>query len=250
MSAPLKQFQDDFIRALYDEADAIPHLASLSGQPGFAVYRNTVVKGCIDTLAANFPTVQRLVGEQWFRSAALVYVRATPPSAVSMMAYGEDFPQFLAQFPPAAELPYLADIARLDRFWIEAHAAADDIRLDAAVLGALAPPALAQTVLRPRASTHWQWFPECPAYTIWNVNRAQQEMPGDLTWVAEGALLTRREGVVCWQTLDLGGCELLDACAAGLPLEAAVNRAVQAEPAQDIARILADLLAAGAFAAT
>jgi hypothetical protein len=249
MNAPLKQFQDDFICALYGAGDAIPHLASLSGQPGFAVYRNTVIKGCIDTLAANFPTVQRLVGEQWFRSAALEYARATPPSAVSMMTYGDNFPQFLAQFPPAAELPYLADVARLDRFWIAAHTAADDIRLDAAVLGALAPQALAQTVLRPRASTHWQWFAQCPAYTIWSVNRAQQEMPGDLAWIAEGALLTRREGVVCWQPLDLGGCELLNACAAGLPLEAAVSRAAQADPAQDIARTLADLLAAGAFAA-
>ena len=250
MSAPLKQFQDDFILALYGAGDAIPQLASLSGQPGFAIYRNTVIKGCIDTLAANFPTVQRLVGEQWFRSAALVYVRTTPPSAVSMMEYGEDFPQFLAQFPPAAELPYLAGVARLDRFWIEAHIAADDTRLDAAVLGALAPQVLAQTVLRPRASTYWQWFAQYPAYTIWSVNRAQTEMPGDLAWVAEGVLLTRRDGVVCWQSLDFPACVLLDACAAGLTLENAASQAVAAAPAQDIAQTLAHLLTAGAFSAT
>lgn len=250
MSASLKQFQNDFIRALYGEGDASPHLEELSAQPGFAIYRNTVIKGCIDTLAANFPTVQRLVGEQWFRSAALLYVRATPPRAVSMMEYGVDFPQFLAQFPPAAELPYLAGVARLDRFWIESHAASDDTRLDAAVLGALAPQALAQTVLQPRASTRWQWFAEHPAYTIWSVNRAQQEMPDDLAWKAEGALLTRRDGVVCWQPLDFSGCVLLDACAAGLPLEAAASRAAQADAAQDVARTLAHLMTAGAFATT
>jgi hypothetical protein len=33
-------------------------------QPGFAVYRNTVLKGCIDALQANYPTVHALVGDR------------------------------------------------------------------------------------------------------------------------------------------------------------------------------------------
>jgi hypothetical protein len=47
----------------------------------FKVYRNTVLKGCVDALAANFPTVLRLVGEDWFRAAALIHVCAEPRAA-------------------------------------------------------------------------------------------------------------------------------------------------------------------------
>ena len=38
------------------------------------------MKGCIDALQANYPAVTRLVGEEWFRAAAAVYVRQAPPT--------------------------------------------------------------------------------------------------------------------------------------------------------------------------
>ena len=39
-------------------------MVSLYGQPAFAVYRNTVMKACIDALQANYPAVTRLVSEE------------------------------------------------------------------------------------------------------------------------------------------------------------------------------------------
>jgi hypothetical protein len=71
----LTQFQDQFAQALFS-AEAGPEIAPLACQPGFAVYRNTVMKGCIDALQANYPSVMRLVGEEWFRAAAALYVAA------------------------------------------------------------------------------------------------------------------------------------------------------------------------------
>jgi Putative DNA-binding domain len=65
MTATLADFQDDFVHALLATPDNMqPNLSTLTRQPGFAVYRNTVMKGCIDALQANFPTVLRLVGEE------------------------------------------------------------------------------------------------------------------------------------------------------------------------------------------
>ena len=49
-----------------------------------------------------------------------------------LVDYGEEFPDFLATFEPAAELPYLSDVARLDRFWTQAHVAADQTPIAAA----------------------------------------------------------------------------------------------------------------------
>ena len=125
MTQPLRAFQDAFAQALQTGVTRDPTLAALMAQPGFSVYRNTVTKGCVDALVANYPTVARLVGDDWFRAAAAVFVRQNPPRCPMLVSYGDAFPDFLATFEPAAELPYLADVALLDRFWIEAHVAAD-----------------------------------------------------------------------------------------------------------------------------
>ena len=64
----LSTFQDSFSAALLGQAADAPWLSALESQPGFAVYRNTVLKGCIDALQANYPTVCQLVGDDWFRA--------------------------------------------------------------------------------------------------------------------------------------------------------------------------------------
>ncbi|MDY7577804.1 putative DNA-binding domain-containing protein [Herbaspirillum sp. RTI4] len=243
----LSNFQDQFIRALYGETDVCPEVAALISQPGFKVYQNTVIKACVDALAANYPTIVQLVGIEWFHGAALIHVRAAPPTNVSMMEYGQHFPHFLAEFPPAAELPYLAEVARLDRLWIEAHSAADQMSLDATAFAGLSPEAIGRLILPPHPSARWSWCATQPAYSIWQANREQREVATDLAWVGEGALLTRRDGGVCWESVSAGACAFLDACLAGLTLEEAANRAVQADPAQDIASLLSQLITAGAF---
>ena len=49
----LSTFQDSFSAALLGQAADAPWLSALESQPGFAVYRNTVLKGCIDGLQTN-----------------------------------------------------------------------------------------------------------------------------------------------------------------------------------------------------
>ena len=61
-SGALCAFQDAFAEALLAPSGAVansPELTRLIAQPGFAVYRNTVMKGCIDALQANYPAVGR-----------------------------------------------------------------------------------------------------------------------------------------------------------------------------------------------
>ncbi|WP_231495500.1 DNA-binding domain-containing protein [Hylemonella gracilis] len=251
MGDALARFQNDFVLALYHPDSASATLAPLVAQPGFAVYRNTVFKGCIDALEANFPTVARLVGSAWFRAAALPYVRATPPSSVMLMDYGLDFPDFLTDFEPARELPYLADVARLDRCWIEAHMAADALALEADTLAALPAEALGELRLRPHPATRWAWHADQPIYAIWCANREEITLDGQLPWVGDGALLTRapHDGAVRWQAAGPGLCAFLDACAADQSLTQAAQSAWQAEAELDLARLWADLITTGALSA-
>ena len=58
----LAAFQNTFAAALLAPEPATVWSA-LARQPGFAVYRNTVMKGCIDALQANYPAVARIAGE-------------------------------------------------------------------------------------------------------------------------------------------------------------------------------------------
>ena len=253
MTPSLAQFQDGFAHALFappDAADLPAGIAHLAAQPGFAVYRNTVMKGCIDALQANFPAVLRLVGEEWFRAAAAVHVRESPPTLPMLLEYGARFADFLERFPPAAELTYLAGVARLDRLWTEAHAAADADALDPAVLGLHTPEELARLVLTPHPATRWAWFGYAPIHTIWSRNRAGVPPAEDLDWKPEGALLVRPVDAVAWQELDAAGCAFLDACAAGEPLGVAAQAALERRPGVDLAGLLAGLLAAGAFSAS
>ncbi len=237
LAGNLARFQDAFVRSLIAPENG--------GNPALKVYRNTVLKGCIDALQANYPAVARLVGEEWFRAAAAVYARQVPPEVPMLLEYGAGFADFLAGFEPAAELPYLPAVARLDRFWSECHAAADEMPLRAQDLAALAPELLGAMVLKPHAAARWAWF-SVPAFTIWAGNRRESPVTGDqpeIEWRGEGALVTRPEDAVQWLELDKAACAFMDACAAGVPLA----EAAEAVPAGDIAGLLARLFAAGAF---
>jgi hypothetical protein len=251
MTAALADYQAAFAQALLadDSRAAAPALAELVKQPGFAVYRNTVLKGCIDALQANFPSVARLVGDEWFRAAAAVFVREHLPLRPMLIDYGEGFAAFLAAFAPAAELPYLPGVAELDRCWTESHIAADEPLLDAATLATLSPEQMRELALTPHAATRWRWFAEQPIYTIWSRNRGDGDPAADLDWRGEGALLTRPHENVQWMPLAAGGIAFLDRCAAGASIEQAALAALDVEPAIDLARLIQQLLAAGAFSA-
>ena len=247
----LSAFQDGFAAAVWaaEPAASAPWLAALQAQPGFAVYRNTVLKGCIDALQASYPTVCQLVGEAWFRAAAEVYARTRPPRDGVLVDYGNGFAGFLAQFPPAADLPYLGAVARLDRCWTEAHLAADAPTLQAAWLAQQAPEALALLRLQPHPAARWHWCAEHPAYQLWQRQRASLPWDDQLSWQGEGALLTRPHDAVQWSPLPHAGCALLDACAAGATFEDAAAQALQTDPGADLPALVALLLRTGALRA-
>ncbi|VXC62431.1 conserved hypothetical protein [Pseudomonas sp. 9Ag] len=258
MTLTLADFQDGLAEALWTDEPMGPGpsaanpptdwLARLAAQPGFAVYRNTVLKGCVDALRANFPTVERLVGAEWMSAAARVFAQQCPPTQPQLVRYGERFADFLERFEPARDLPYIAEVARLDQLWLLAFAAPEHPRLGLHTLSSMAPAQLAELRLRPSAAAHWHWS-GMPAFTLWRCNREGAELPDPLVWQGEGTLLCRRDNRVVWQPLSLGGCAFLDACADGHTLASASDLALEAQPALDFNALLAGLFAAQVFAA-
>jgi hypothetical protein len=246
----LAQFQDAFSRALLAPEPAAvgdPMIDGLVEQPGFAVYRNTVLKGCIDALQANYPAVARLVGDEWFRATAAVFVRESLPAHPTLLDYGAGFAEFLATFAPAAGLPYLAEVARLDRLWSEAHVAADAAPLDPAAVAALGPDEMTLTRLRPHPAARWLRSGHAPIYSIWSRNRAGDAELGEIEWHGEGALLTRPHGEVLHHPLDHGGAAFLDACARGESIRDAVAAVLDVDPDAELSALIHQLLQAVTF---
>jgi hypothetical protein len=80
----------------------------------FSIYQANVVHRLTAALVSAYPVVCHLVDRGFFDYAADTFVRRTLPASSCLDEYGEEFPSFLETFPPAAEIPYLSDVARLE----------------------------------------------------------------------------------------------------------------------------------------
>lgn len=118
-----------FADALLDPDIAIPgKLGDVGGRPSakrFGIYRNNVVVSLMEALAAAYPSVKAIMGEENFRRVCRNHVMAHPPNSPLMIEYGAAFPDYLDGFPPLRNIPYLGDVARLERAWLAAYHAID-----------------------------------------------------------------------------------------------------------------------------
>ena len=243
MSAGVQGFQSTFVTALLRAAD--PTLAR-SRQPGVDVRRAAVLRGSIDALAANVPTVHRLLGDDGFDAAAAAFVRAGLPRDGAQGRYGAGLPDFLASFAPVAEIDYLPGVAALDLAWIESQLAGDAPVLQAADVFALTAQQLLHGRLVPHPAARWLSFP-VPAFTIWRHEREGRRLEEPLAWRSESALLTRPTGSVAWRAIDVGEAQFLAACANGRSCDDALASVLDAGSGFDLAVSLPRLLRAGAF---
>src|SRR3546814_18009811 len=109
---PLAERQCDFAVAILDPARPVPlGLVGPDGAPSarrFAVYRPNVVAGLVETLSAAFPAVRRVVGDEFFRAMARVYVAGAPPHSPIMPDYGASLSVFTDSFTHATPYTHVA----------------------------------------------------------------------------------------------------------------------------------------------
>lgn len=245
----MTEFHAAFAEAMAGRPDALrPFLAGdACAQAALSIYLNTTIKARIDALESNYPTVCQLVGVDWFRAAASIFVADQPGNDAVLADYGAGFANWLAGFEPARDHPYLAPCARLDRAWTEAHLAADAAPLSAA--DAARPGlALAGMAVGLHPSARLFWF-DWSAPTIWLAHRREPASAG-LEWRpgGEGLLIHRPHWDVVARRTSAAEHAFLQACRLGRPLGAAAAAAQGAAPGVDGSALFADLLTAGVFA--
>lgn len=230
--------QTAFTHALNTPGAAVPDIF-LTSSSRFDVYRNNIAVSLSAALAEAFPVVKALVGDAFFAALAQAYVRANRPDSPVMLHYGQDFPDFVDGFEPARSVPYLADVARLERAWLNAYHAADAAPIGIGALGAISQPALDETCVRVHPSLHLirsDW----PVVSIWRAHQGTQ-MPdlSGLKMVAECSIVVRPMLDVHVATVPLNVYPLMRALVDGEPLARTFARLDDAPEIDSSAQLVA-----------
>lgn len=240
-----------FGAALLDPGQLAPQgLVGPDGEPSpkrFAVYRNNVVVGLTEALRAAYPAVVRIVGDEFFDAMAGIFLRHSPPATPVLLEYGAGFPEFLRGFPPAASVPYLSDVAAIERSFTEAFHETDATSLEPAAFNTIprhvAP--LMSFSLHPTLRLVRSTF---PALTIWQMNQPGcSAAPVNLD-VAEDVMLVRPDADVEIRAMPPGAFEFVSALAEGRCLADAAKEGLRADERFDLAGNIQDLIAIGALA--
>jgi hypothetical protein len=235
--------QGAFAAALLDpDAPPPPGLTDGLGRPAgarFDVYRNTVAASLTEALFAAFPAIAALVGAEFFRAMAGVFLRAHPPGDARLQLWGGRFPGFLARFEPVAHLPYLPDVARLELGLRQSYHAADASPLP---LGDLPPTEV--LTLRPRiAPATLILVSPFPVLSIWRKAVSQPDLavaPGP-----ERILIARPRFDLVPQPLPRGGRTLARHLKGRLTLAEAVAATQTQDPEADMAALITLFLGPG-----
>jgi hypothetical protein len=237
--------QAGFVAALQNPALSVP--AGIEPAARFSVYRNNVFVSLVDAVAESFPVVARLVGEEFFHAMARRYVADNLPDSPLLLEYGASFPAFIKNFSPAAQLPYLADVAGLEWLRQRAYHAAEATPVEPQSLGAVDGEQLIglQLKLHPSlqiCSSRW------PILDIWTSNQGEQQ-GAEVNLQAGGhdVAIFRPQAQVAQRLLPTGGIVFLQSLRAGRTLGEAARASLALQADFELAEMLSLLLAAGAI---
>lgn len=196
----------------------------------FAVYRNNVVLGLVEALRDTFPVACRIVGVEFFNAMARVYVSENPPRSPVLLKYGSNFAQFIDRFDPVAGLPYLADVSRIERAWLEAYHSAEAASLDIYDgMSRLMQFSFSEVSLHLHPSVQLV-SSRYPALTIWCTNlEGVDAVPVNLDAGGENVLIVRPGSVVDVLSVSNGEMAFVKALAGGSTIFEASESAKRAD---------------------
>jgi uncharacterized protein (UPF0276 family) len=245
--AELATLQQVFGAALLDRGHDAALAPWLKGDPGrIGIYRGNLAANWRRALAAAYPVLQELVGAAFFDGLAQLYGRAHPATDPDLNRFGAALPAFLDGFAPAADYPWLADVARLEWLVHEAHYAPDGpqeaLQPDPDPARFEASRARLHPALRLHASP---WA----TAALWQAHQpGGPEFPAELQ-AATCALVLRRGFAVEVEMIGAAEHAALERLAAGAKFGAALDTAFGIDAAFDVGAALRRWLAPGCVTA-
>lgn len=236
--------QRQFARALTQSAPETPcHLFSGKArdvEQRFDIYRNNVRAARISALRQVYPVLDRLLGERYFTAVAAAFVSSQPPTSAVLHCYGDGLGEFLMSFPAVAQMPWLRDIADLERARLKAFHAANQIPFkpipDDSALSWLEQPLAWHPSLALLRSTS-------PLLRIWQSQIDQLPMPRAEDWQPENVLVWRPQWQLHTERISSLQAELLAPFRSGSTLSQVL--AFSSEDDAEAIPALAELVAWG-----
>lgn len=213
----------------------------------FNVYRNNVAYSLVEALGKNFPAVLAQCGRARFNDAARLYLNEHPPRSKIMFELGFGFPEWLDEFAPAKQqMPWLTDLARLERAWLQSYHAEDAAPLSAAEFSTIAPDAMGglQFIKHPAANLI------CSQYSIFSLlekGRNGEVLPNPVA--PQDVLLTRPQLEVEVRLLPDGSAAFLANIFAKANLKDVAEAGLKSSSTFDLSGNLSGLLLSGATTA-
>jgi uncharacterized protein (UPF0276 family) len=238
-SEPLEATQLIFAQALFDAQSEPRALPLFKGnaqlvEQRFALYRGNLVGTWEKTLAAAYPVLAVLVGEEFFTGLARAYGRAYPSEGGDLNLFGVHFPVFLESFEHVAPYPYFPDMARMEWACHRAHYAADGGQVSPADFALLLPEQLdeARLMFHPACSLiHSEWA----VVELWRAHQPGMEnaFPADIARLNFG-LIVRPHWKTDIITLTPASFAALSALMQGHALGPALDAALEVDPDFDL----------------
>lgn len=206
--------QKKFLDALLDPSQPPPsELTSWNGSKPisrFSVYRNNVVVSLIEALVDTYSATQELVGKDFFRTMARLFINTNLPLSPVLTFYGESFPDFIECFAPATSVPYLSDVARLELLRVRSYHAPDNVEFSTDTIS----QALAHTdqlpdliiEIHPSAKLLRSQY---AVVSLWSAHQKIIDISGVDPYVPENALIVRPHLNVNVIQLDAGDSEFV-----------------------------------------
>ena len=182
---------------------------------------------------------------------ARFHVRATPPKSPLLFEYGREFPDIFAALRTCRVDAWLADVARIERAWLDAYHAADAEPLAPQLLASIGTGAARRNGTPPSHPASRIVRSPYQAVSIFASNCASGPVGRITATEPEDALMhpTGARGGHRQELFHSGGAVFLTHLAMGEPLGAAAAAALVASPTFDLGCSIAGMLQAGAFTA-
>lgn len=156
----------------------------------YGVYQNNVVVSLIESLKSTFPAILGLLGEDMFSQMARAYIVHAQPQSPILAEYGREMSQFLELSEPLQQMPFLADVARIDLAWLKSYHGADAEPLGPQALAGLGNEELVATRFKLHPCTQ-VLHSDHAVFDLWAAGRGGDAMDGIDITQAQHALITR-----------------------------------------------------------
>lgn len=217
----LKQLQEQFssdVVGLTAKGDYIKN-GRFSQKQLVQVYHNNYYVSLTEALVITYPGIIKLVGQEFFEFICRKFIKQHPHQSGDLTLFGEQLNTYIENSPECKNLPYLADIAKLEWAFELAYHAKDVTSQDLSLLETTEPAAYSQLkfTINPGCFIVESNY---PIFDIWKFD-GQDEL--DINAGGQNVLIWKQDFEVLTEVVEADFINFLGKLQAGKNLEQALG---------------------------